>query len=448
MADDGPGGVVQENSLGNFAFIDPQGWDVTGFGGIFAPTEAVISAAGHSGGNVVFLDSGATMVRNTGELLVQGKVYELTFNVGDRLDQVFGGGTARLVTVDGDILATIALPIPADGQWTEVSLSTGAISAANAGEELRIEIIHGGSGQVLVDNVQLSATAAGGYDNELLDAHFMAGDGRANENIALTAVHHVFHSEHNRLVQHTKEIAVASGDLAFLNEWLRIDLPDNTVLPTDAAGLAALIAQLDAANAWDGERIFQAARFGTEMQYQHLVFEEFARKVQPNVDAFLMYDATIDASIVAEFAHTVYRFGHTMLTETIDRLDPDFVNSDIGLIEAFLNPLAFDANGTLSAEQAAGAIVRGTTRALGNEIDEFVTEALRNNLLGLPLDLATINLARGRETGIPTLNAARAEFYRGTGDSQLKAYTSWADFAVNLKHPEVHHQFHCCVWDA
>ena len=125
-----------------------------------------------------------------------------------------------------------------------------------------------------------------------------------------------------------------------------------------------------------------------------------------------------------------------MLTETIDRLDPNFVNGDIGLIEAFLNPLAFDANGTLSAEQAAGAIVRGTTRALGNEIDEFVTEALRNNLLGLPLDLATINIARGRETGIPTLNAARAEFYRGTGDSQLKAYTSWADFAVNLKHPE------------
>src|SRR6185312_17320807 len=28
----------------------------------------------------------------------------------------------------------------------------------------------------------------GDYDNELLDAHFIAGDGRANENIGLTAV--------------------------------------------------------------------------------------------------------------------------------------------------------------------------------------------------------------------------------------------------------------------
>ena len=32
------------------------------------------------------------------------------------------------------------------------------------------------------------------YDDEMLDAHFVAGDGRVNENIGLTAVHHVFHS--------------------------------------------------------------------------------------------------------------------------------------------------------------------------------------------------------------------------------------------------------------
>ena len=64
------------------------------------------------------------------------------------------------------------------------------------------------------------------------------------------------------------------------------------------------------------------------MQYQHLVFEEFARKVQPQVDIFFaatqVYDTTINPAIVAEFAHTVYRFGHSMLTETVDRFDSDF----------------------------------------------------------------------------------------------------------------------------
>ena len=111
-------------------------------------------------------------------------------------------------------------------------------------------------------------------------------------------------------------------------------------------------------------------------------------------------------------------------------------DEQIGLIEAFLNPLAFAARET-DAGVAAGEIVRGMTRQVGNEIDEFVTDALRNNLLGLPLDLATINLARGRDTGIPSLNAARREFFEGTGgDCQLKPYESWVDFGLAIKHPE------------
>ena len=56
----------------------------------------------------------------------------------------------------------------------------------------------------------VATPAAGFYDDELLDAHFMAGDGRANENIGLTAVHHIFHSEHNRLVEHTKSVILAT----------------------------------------------------------------------------------------------------------------------------------------------------------------------------------------------------------------------------------------------
>ena len=269
------------------------------------------------------------------------------------------------------------------------------------------------------------------YDNELLDAHFIAGDGRANENIGLTAVHHIFHSEHNRLVEHTKEIVLAENDLAFLNEWLAVDV---AALPTTPAQIAALV--------WDGERLFQGAKFGTEMQYQHLVFEDFARKIQPNIDFFVVpdgYHADINPSIVAEFAHVVYRFGHSMLTETIDRLDPSFTNDQIGLIQAFLNPVEFDSDAsgvahTVADSVAAGNIIRGMTRQVGNEIDEFVTSALRNNLLGLPLDLATINLARGRDAGVPSLNVARRDFFEASSHAEeLRPYASWVDFASHLK---------------
>ena len=269
------------------------------------------------------------------------------------------------------------------------------------------------------------------YDDELLNAHKVTGDGRGNENIALTTVHHVFHSEHNNLADHTKLVVVESAlalggaeGLAYLNAWLDPATPA-TQLPPDASqgSLDDLV--------WNGERIFQAAKFGTEMQYQHLVFEEFARKVQPLVNIFGPYNGEIDPSIVAEFAHVVYRFGHSMLAEDVARMNPDGTMSDVGLVQAFLNPVLFDAGGP--ADVSAGAIIRGSTRQVGNEIDEFVVNALRNNLLGLPLDLPVLNISRARDTGAPTLNEARANFYAGTGDEQLKPYDSWVDFALHAK---------------
>ncbi|WP_044870706.1 peroxidase family protein [Pseudomonas sp. LFM046] len=334
-------------------------------------------------------------------------------------------GTADDVLVEGNPLAPIDLT-----------------NAVGTGHQFLIDIAHSAdpTGGLVADadNVIGGVQAPGTYDNELLDKHYMAGDGRVNENIGLTTVHAIFHSEHNRLIDQTKSTVLASNDLAFLNEWL---LTPVTALPVTQADIDAL--------QWNGERLFQAGKFGTEMQYQHLVFEEFARTIQPQVDVFLApmgNDTTIDASIVAEFAHTVYRFGHSMLLENIDRFDPNFNpvvadpmhptnDQQIGLIAAFLNPLAYAASGP-TPEEATGAIVRGVTRQVGNEIDEFVTEALRNNLVGLPLDLAALNLARGRDTGIPSLNAARREFYHMTGDSQLTPYTSWADYVMHMKHPE------------
>lgn len=59
------------------------------------------------------------------------------------------------------------------------------------------------------------------------------------------------------------------------------------------------------------------------------VFEEFARTVQPAVDPFVFSNtADINPLIFAEFAHVVYRFGHSMLTETVARTDIDNENGD------------------------------------------------------------------------------------------------------------------------
>ena len=266
------------------------------------------------------------------------------------------------------------------------------------------------------------------YDDEMLNAHFITGDGRGNENIALTTVHSIFHSEHNRLVEANKATLIAAAQsggpeaLALLNEYLLVDVSS---APSNGSGLV-----------WDGERLFQAARFGTEMQYQHLVFEEFARRIQPFVDPFVFQNSpNIDPSIVAEFAHTVYRFGHSMLTGTVDRLTNDLTTVDgldqKTLLAVFLNPQAYIGSGA-DLEEINANIIRGLSRDTGNAMDEFIVTDVRSNLLGLPLDLGALNIARGRDTGVPSLNETRRQLYNDTGLADLKPYESWADFATNI----------------
>ena len=173
---------------------------------------------------------------------------------------------------------------------------------------------------------------AGTYDDEMLNAHFACGDGRCNENIALSTIHQVFHSEHDRLVDYIKGVLTAD---------------------TSATGVTALaqwkLPVAQSPDGWNGERLFQAARFVTEMEYQHLVFEEFARKVQPAVRPFHVYSPDINPAVEAEFAHAVYRFGHSMLDDDVARTttNPDGSKTDnsLPLLTAFLNPPEYFNNG-------------------------------------------------------------------------------------------------------
>src|SRR5438874_9611440 len=270
-----------------------------------------------------------------------------------------------------------------------------------------------------------SCQQPGTYDDELLGAHFVTGDGRGNENIALSTMHTLFHSEHNRIASEFDH---------------NINLPVNVATGRNAFGLTQ--AEIDGwrgthgPSGWGyGEHIFQAARFGTEMQYQHLVFEEFARKVQPLINAFLGGLTSFDPAITAEFAHTVYRLGHSMLPEVLHRQNLDGTTTNIRLFDAFLTPETFNGpGGTLTAAQAAGTLINGLSKQVGNELDEFVTSSVRNTLVGLPLDLPAINIARGRSEGIPGLNPARKELFAKTRNSALQPYANWFEFGQGLRH--------------
>ena len=242
---------------------------------------------------------------------------------------------------------------------------------------------------------------AGTYDDEMLDAHFIAGDGRVNENIALTAIHQVFHSEHNRLVGHIKDVLTTtrptrasprspSGSSAAGAGRLerRASLPGRPLRHRDGVPAPRV----------RGVRAQDPAGH-QPVQRLHAVRHRHQPGDQGRVRARGLPLRALDAD----------RHGVAHRTRTARR-----TTSRCSTPSSTRPPTTRTATGRTRPEQAAGSIAMGMTDQVGNELDEFVTETLRNNLLGLPLDLPTINMTRAREAGVPSLNNFRKEIYRQT----------------------------------
>jgi Ca2+-binding RTX toxin-like protein len=277
---------------------------------------------------------------------------------------------------------------------------------------------------------------------ESVGDHYIAGDGRVNENVALTTIHHVFHEEHNYQVRNIEESilaqdarAMALGDSShsLVHEW------QTTVAEVTGATLGTGVAVVaghyekngnytDATGriSWDDARMFDAAKLTVEMEYQHTAVDQYARTITPDLPEFVGYNSGENATVSLDYAQAAFRFGHSTIRESIDLIDPAGGITgkvmSIALEGAFLNP-------QLYATKGAASIALGMTHQQMNEIDEFITPALNQGLLGQPLDLAAINIARGRDVGIPTLN----EFRTAVG---LSAYVSWSDFGANMIHPD------------
>lgn len=290
---------------------------------------------------------------------------------------------------------------------------------------------------------------------ESIGDHYIAGDGRANENFGLTAIHHVFHEDHNVQLMNLQNEILGVADAEVRHRW-QVQVSDgNGGYYEDGDHNYTLADGITVS--WDQDKLFNAAKLTVEMEYQHVAIDQYARLITPDLPEFVSYDSAINANISLEYGEAAFRFGHSQLRETIDALEKsagaDGYNgydltgaiTHYALEQAFLNPAGF-------AEVGPTAIALGMTRQVSNEIDEFVTPALQQGLLGQPLDLATINITRGRDLGLPTLNQARQQIHDALvaereqpGGSMhhtnlivdaLTPYTSWSDFANNMIHPE------------
>jgi len=215
---------------------------------------------------------------------------------------------------------------------------------------------------------------------------FLSGDVRVNEQIGLTATHSLFVREHNRIVTDLR----------------------NRLL----AGETALVAKRDAAipdnnNGVNNESdfLYESARKLVGAQIQQITYEEFLPILIGNdLGAYGGYNSTIDASVSNEFATAAYRLGHTLLSAQIKR--PGV--GEIALKDAFFNPSEVEQNGVDS-------LLLGLARQEAQGLDNRLVDGVRNFLFGPPgaggLDLASLNLQRGRDHGLPGYTEAYADIF-------------------------------------
>ena len=299
--------------------------------------------------------------------------------------------------------------------WNFLRAARGFVDFADIGDG-KHTIMIGDKNDFDTSPLDRSGNPDPNFSLESLLSYYVGGDHRANENVALTAVHTVFHREHN----------VQAGQLHALH-------PE-----------------------WSDEQVFQMAKVITSAEYQRVVFDEFAAKMSGEIPGsgdhgFSGYDPGVNATISDEFAGAMYRVGHSMINETIPYVNVDGTLREVPLIDAFLNPAMFGGQDGAHPEVGGGtaSFIAGSTRVAHQRIDEVIVEAVRSELLGLPLDLGAANIMRGRELGLPSLNEFRSyvsahgtslsrlgqdsDYAAGSGAPSMTAYQSWDDFGAHLR---------------
>jgi Animal haem peroxidase len=146
--------------------------------------------------------------------------------------------------------------------------------------------------------------------------------------------------------------------------------------------------------------------FVREHNYQVITYNEYLPHLLGDTIApYQGYDPNVDPRITEEFAGAAYRFGHSIVSAELGQIDE--LGRETGsqdLQNAFFEPASqFIAAGDIDS------LLRGLAGEASNALDPHIVEDLRNFLFDPPdgIDLAAINIERGRDLGLGTLNDTR-----------------------------------------
>ncbi|MET0545490.1 MAG: peroxidase family protein, partial [Caulobacterales bacterium] len=209
-----------------------------------------------------------------------------------------------------------------------------------------------------------------GNNLPLVNGAYVAGDVRVQENPSLTALQTLFVREHNYQV-----------------DLLHKANPKLT-----------------------GDQLYQQARAIVGAEIANITYDEFLPHLlgKTAIDPYHGYNAKVDPRITLEFAGAAFRFGHSIVSAETERIDnhgavtgPELTLKDTFFLDA--------------PSYALGGGTDGFLRHLASDpsqaMDARIVDDLRNFLVDPPagIDLAAINIQRGRDLGLGTLNETRQD---------------------------------------
>lgn len=250
-------------------------------------------------------------------------------------------------------------------------VDAASVYGTNEKDALKLRTKSGG--KMKLDAAGLLTKAPNGF--------FVSGDKRANENPVLTSLHTIWTREHNVIAD---EVTAAFPELAT-----------------------------------DDEAVYQLARLIVGAELQAVTWHEFLPAILGRkLGKYQRYKSFINPGISTEFSTCAFRVGHTLINGKVTSIAGGKRTTQ-NLRDVFFSPGAFVAKGV-------DAYMRGITKTKAAEIDAGITEDVRDFLLNegrdrkVQLDLAALNIQRGRDHRLPSYNMVRGAY-------RLRPALSFAD---------------------
>ncbi|KAM5318229.1 thyroid peroxidase [Glossophaga mutica] len=204
---------------------------------------------------------------------------------------------------------------------------------------------------------------------------FLAGDSRASEVLSLTALHTLWLREHNRLAAALKE----------LNPH------------------------------WSADTAYQEARKVVGALHQVITLRDYVPKIlgpeafEQHVGRYEGYDPTVDPTVSNVFSTAAFRFGHATVHPLVRRLDAHFHEHlpPLLLRDAFFSPWRLLEEGGVDPLLRGLLVQPAKLRVPAQLMNEELTDRLFVLSSEGTFDLASLNLQRGRDHGLPGYNAWR-----------------------------------------